>query len=263
MIYLNATIKIKKTGLLIALIFCSGIVRSQSVIIPPSPNAASLVSGTQSQVSQYTGRATVNIPIYTIETGNFSLPISLSYNTGGVRVSGIASWCGLGWSLNAGGLVTRSVVGLPDESPDVGYNAFNIHNDDSIAENSPYTEANLPYSQYAKFALGKADGQPDQYYFSTPNVSGKIINSWSYGYTTQAGQKLSVGYSQKEQTFGSWANEVNYADFCGNFYNDQKPTSIDEWTLSDGYGNTYSFSEKEQMSSHISTVRSGGSAYHP
>lgn len=65
-------------------------------------------------VNNYTGRVEVKIPIYTIKSGNISVPITLSYNTGGVKVNDIPSSVGSNWSLNAGGVVSKIVKGMDD-----------------------------------------------------------------------------------------------------------------------------------------------------
>lgn len=65
-------------------------------------------------VSNYTGRANVDIPIYQISAGSMSVPISLSYNSSGVKVSDMASSVGLSWSLNAGGVISRMIKGMDD-----------------------------------------------------------------------------------------------------------------------------------------------------
>lgn len=57
----------------------------------------------------------ISIPIHTVVEGTISLPVSLNYHAGGVRVAENGSWAGLGWSVNAGGMVSRSVLGRPDE----------------------------------------------------------------------------------------------------------------------------------------------------
>jgi hypothetical protein len=51
----------------------------------------------------------ISIPLYELNEGRISVPISLSYHAGGIRVAEEASWVGLGWSLNAGGVITRTV----------------------------------------------------------------------------------------------------------------------------------------------------------
>ena len=65
-------------------------------------------------VSNYTGRVNLNIPIYEIVSGNMSVPISLSYNSSGVKVADMASSVGLNWSLNAGGMISRMIKGIDD-----------------------------------------------------------------------------------------------------------------------------------------------------
>src|SRR5260221_337196 len=87
-------------------------------VSPPSyasPNAAALGKYGDIPISYHTGTTEVSIPIYTISEGSLSLPVSLSYHSSGVTVPELASWTGLGWSLNAGGMITRMVHGGPDE----------------------------------------------------------------------------------------------------------------------------------------------------
>lgn len=83
-------------------------------VIPPSPTASELGKYGATVIDKYTGTTQVNIPLYNIEAGSLNIPISLSYNSSGIRVEDIASWVGLGWSLNAGGVISVNVMGLPD-----------------------------------------------------------------------------------------------------------------------------------------------------
>ncbi len=81
----------------------------------PSPEAYALMQYEAIPVSKHTGVPSVNIPIYTIQVGNYSLPISLNYHASGIKVAQEASWVGLGWSLSAGGTISRSICGNDDE----------------------------------------------------------------------------------------------------------------------------------------------------
>jgi hypothetical protein len=84
-------------------------------MIPPSPNAAALGEYGKVPVGLFTGTVEQNIPLYTINTGNYSLPLSLSYRSNGTRVSDMGSNVGLGWVLNAGGVITRTLNDKVDE----------------------------------------------------------------------------------------------------------------------------------------------------
>lgn len=81
----------------------------------PTPNAASLGRFGDVPVSYYTGRPDIEIPFYTLKVRDFSLPISMSYDAGGVLVNSLPSWVGQNWTLNAGGVITRLVQGRYDE----------------------------------------------------------------------------------------------------------------------------------------------------
>ncbi len=85
-------------------------------VIPPSPNASSLGKYGDWPVSLYTGVPNISIPIYELKGRSLNIPVSISYHAAGNKVGEIASWVGLGWNLNAGGMISRSIRGLPDES---------------------------------------------------------------------------------------------------------------------------------------------------
>lgn len=78
-------------------------------VFPPSPNASSLMKFTDVPVSPYTGTADVSIPFYTVQAKGLSIPVSIAYHTGGIRVAEDAGVVGLGWALNAGGMISRTV----------------------------------------------------------------------------------------------------------------------------------------------------------
>ena len=83
-------------------------------LLPASPQATELARYGEYPVSYATGVPDINIPIYTVRLGNFTLPVSLSYHASGIKVDEVASTVGLGWSLHAGGAITRQICGAPD-----------------------------------------------------------------------------------------------------------------------------------------------------
>src|SRR5258708_861810 len=90
-------------------------------IIPPSPNAASIAKFGDIPVSPYTGTTDISVPIYTINTKGISIPIGLDYHTGGIRLADEAGWVGLGWALNSGGMISRTI----NDQDDFAGNYFN------------------------------------------------------------------------------------------------------------------------------------------
>jgi len=104
-------------------------------IIPPSPTVANLMQFEEVPVSQYTGQPNISIPLYSKSiSGDLGINIALSYNTQGIKIDNRSGWVGTGWSLEAGGVVSRTVRGLPDEkmkgapNPSKGTGVF--HNND-------------------------------------------------------------------------------------------------------------------------------------
>jgi len=140
-------------------------------IIPPSPNAAGLAQYVDVPVSHYTGLPSINIPLYTVSSDGMQVPVGLSYHARGIPLAQIASSYGMGWSMNAGGIVTRQIRGNADDSG-VGYLKQN-HWDtffglDTASEATRLSVRNLSVNNDFDFT-------PDQFMFNFAGYSGKFI----------------------------------------------------------------------------------------
>ena len=89
--------------------------------VPPSPGAREFVERGDFPVSLYTGVPEISIPLHTIELKDVSIPISISYDGSGIKVAEEASRVGLGWRLDAGGVVTQTVRGRHQDFQDWSY----------------------------------------------------------------------------------------------------------------------------------------------
>lgn len=84
--------------------------------VQKSPNASSIERYGNYDVNLYTGLPNISIPLHTVKSGPIEFPVSLSYHSSGIKYTDQASWVGLGWSLIAGGQITRQIKNLPDET---------------------------------------------------------------------------------------------------------------------------------------------------
>src|ERR1700722_3835468 len=106
----------------ITIVFCHSVFsqspETQAIILqllPNSPDAASFAKYGTFPVNLFSGLPDISIPIYNIKVGELEVPISICYHASGIRVTDWGSWIGLGWNLNAGGMVTRKIMGKPDD----------------------------------------------------------------------------------------------------------------------------------------------------
>jgi YD repeat-containing protein len=156
-------------------LFCSS-VRAQSLadlnspkIVPPTPDAAALGKYAQIPVDKGSGVPGISVPLYEIKTPRFSLPISLSYHASGIKVDETASWVGIGWSLNCGGVVTRSMVGAADDAG-TGFLTLAIPTAQDLFQNF---NNNKTYMQ--SVADGQSDSEPDNFFYNFSGGTGGFV----------------------------------------------------------------------------------------
>lgn len=144
----------------------------------PSPTAASLGKFGDVQVGLHTGAANFQVPLTTAQGRRLSVPVGLSYHASGVRVASIPGWVGAGWSLNAGGVVTRTVRGVPDDDPSAGYL---VTADSTVYDSTSWNilrgaEGGERRHELVRQAYDRdVDLQPDVYTYNVGGQSGQFI----------------------------------------------------------------------------------------
>ncbi len=141
-------------------------------VIPPSPTAAALGKYGEIPVSLYTGVPNISIPLYEINEGDIKLPISLSYHAGGIKVEEIASNVGLGWSLNAGGVITRTVRGLPDDEAGGYFDKIVALKQKKYVDHRMDISEQYQYTHEVSNSI--LDSEPDIFNINFPGISAKF-----------------------------------------------------------------------------------------
>jgi len=169
-------------------------------IVPPPPTEVGLGKYGSIPVSKYTGVPDISIPIYELREGSLTLPITLSYHASGIRVDEMAGWVGLGWSLNAGGIITRTVVGMPDEQPN-GYfeSVLSLPNPNQNLDN--FLNFNPTFNNLYKACTSKIDYEPDVYSFNFMGFSGKMYIDASFQCHITPHSDISISYDSANKKF--------------------------------------------------------------
>lgn len=112
----------------------------------PVPSVSSLSTYTDTPVSLSTGIPNISIPLLALPgNGGSSLSLQLSYNPMNVSGEEAASEVGTGWSLFKGGVISRQVNGVVDET--------------------------FQYPANPSYEKNKFD---DEYYYNLPGITGKF-----------------------------------------------------------------------------------------
>lgn len=220
-----------------------------SEIVPPSPNAASLAKYGNIPVSYHTGLPGISVPVYQWSNKNAGLSFSssLDYHAGGVKVDEISSNVGLGWSLNAGGVITRTMRGLPDESlagflntdtiPNIGTTTYLgefLYGLETISNGYPATKVikagNSNFGLVSNMYSSTHDGEQDIFYYNFNGKSGKFYIGKDGSIVTQLKDNLKI-------TKISNGSELLFA-----------------FQVIDDLGNTYLFDQKETTNSYHTTI---------
>ncbi|WP_139281117.1 hypothetical protein [Reichenbachiella agariperforans] len=141
-----------------------------SNVVPPNPTVSALNKYGDFQVTESSGVPNIAIPLYEIKSTQLSLPISISYNSSGNRVEDKGSWVGLGWSLNAGGVISRTVVGTSDDGVG-GFIPFGSWFQD--IGNFQFKDSD--YNNMSSSASNSFDSEPDIYHYNFNGYSGKFF----------------------------------------------------------------------------------------
>ena len=136
--------------------------------ILPTPTAAALGAYVDMPVGYHTGVPQIGVPIHTLREGPLEVPVSLSYHAGGLQVATPASSTGIGWSLQAGGMVSRALRGLYDDNG----RGWCVMADEVQLINGP--PSNSKERVLSEVVAGSYDAEPDLFTFNFLGYSGKF-----------------------------------------------------------------------------------------
>ena len=163
------------------LVFCGRSLSQWQDPAPQSPEAAALSKALNYPVSYNTGIPNISIPLFSLKTGQLTLPFSLNYHSGGFKVNETEGSVGLGWSLSPMLQITRSVRGGDDlinngNAHEDGY-AYNEYCKGSTGANELYSGASAMDSQLRLYNSWKRDHdqEPDQFNYSLLGKSGSFF----------------------------------------------------------------------------------------
>ena len=241
------------------------------------PQTVSFPNGTKTGINasagnglnHYTGSRRIAIPIWNCELQEFSFPVELVYLTTGIKVDQPASSVGLGWELSAGGAISRTVKGYPDDimlpnNEQVGWLFTDQYLNTRVAQyvqDFPvfFPDRTLEQEGLQTIALDnllgdglssneRVDSEPDVFSFDFCRISGGFVIDGSGKARMIGAENLRVEYTQ---------DDVNQ--------------EIDSIMIVDDYGNKFIFTEKERtFETNTDNLQlpdpdpiAGNYAYHP
>ena len=141
---------------------------------PPSPDPASVVKYADVPFTHSCGMAEYEVPIYTLQGRELSIPIGLRYASGGIKLDEIAGVAGLGWTLQAGGCITRTIMDMPDEFSDTGF-SHEIPSGELLSDLESMNHTTEVRQYLRKVIEHRIDSSLDLYHYSVNGLNGSFV----------------------------------------------------------------------------------------
>ena len=187
--------KVKIRALLLILLVALDV---KSQIVPvnniQTPEIANLGMFGTIPVSHYTGIPDITVPLYDITVGDYVLPLSARYHLASVKPDLQSGILGMGWSLMAGGYITRTVHCVYDE----------LCGDDNIGHgfySNSFKMKNITNQSFAQMTKDKLRGDdffelvPDEFSFSFCGYSGNFYYNENGGWTVVSDDDIKVEFN--------------------------------------------------------------------
>ncbi len=146
-------------------------------VLPSSPQAASASRYFSSDIAYSTGSAQISVPIYTLAGHELSVPIGLRYSSGsGIKLDEVAGVAGLGWTLEAGGCISRTVCDMPDEFSSLDITHF-MPSGSLLSDLEDKVNNTSTFNYLTSVCHHRVDSRLDRYSYSVCGLSGTFVIS--------------------------------------------------------------------------------------
>lgn len=183
----------------------------KKIPVAPSPNASALGKFGEIPVGLSTGIPSISIPFYQYSdpANHISVNVGLGYHASGHKLEDMASNVGLGWAFNAGGVISRTMRGKPDEST-YGYiktqhlpyfftDAYDVGIQPVTAlslNNGIWQQNASSFYTVQAIAENRLDGECDIFNLSIPGHAGKFFFRKDGTIQLLTQENLTISYTQ-------------------------------------------------------------------
>lgn len=187
-------------------------------------------------VNTNTGAVDISLPLFKIGIKNVDWKIGLNYHSGGIKVSELAGPAGLGWNLNAGGMISAKIYQRADvftksiADSSVYCRTLSVSPTyDPMVDNSCAYGSDISIAEYIDGQKANEDTKfqmnfiPDIFYLNAGNLTAKFFLKNDSGYSLPT-KDISIRHIPS-----AYANNNSY------------PGS---WIVIDEIGNRYTFEAK-------------------
>lgn len=166
-------------------------------VMPASPRASSLGEFGRVPVGNFTGTAHIGVPLYELKYRDLTVSISINYHASGIRPDVFPGNAGLGWALQAGGVITRHINGESDMGrhmyTGIGKPDGFIDINKDPREDREWNDMNTTLRDY--FRTGSLSGfsntsayDPDEYTFNINGQAGRFYMNHKDTFIIQSAQ---------------------------------------------------------------------------
>ncbi|MGV0755904.1 DUF5977 domain-containing protein [Empedobacter brevis] len=150
-----------------------------------SPNSSSLGQYNPYEIDLFSGQPNINFNFFTYHKDGYNLDLNLSYNLSSIKPDIPPTWTGVGWNLNVGGVITRTIKGGVDEVLVSNYtpnNKFSYYdNYNKLAAADWNSTSKLVQFMNDNVSIGNGNPgvypSPDEFNFSVNGMTGSFYKN--------------------------------------------------------------------------------------
>ncbi|WP_312313441.1 hypothetical protein, partial [Empedobacter brevis] len=150
-----------------------------------SPNSSSLGQYNPYEIDLFSGQPNINFNFFTYHKDGYNLDLNLSYNLSSIKPDIPPTWTGVGWNLNVGGVITRTIKGGVDEilvSNRIPNNKFSYYdNYNKLASADWNSTSKLIQFMNDNPSIGNGNPgvypSPDEFNFSVNGMTGSFYKN--------------------------------------------------------------------------------------
>ncbi|WP_346321077.1 DUF5977 domain-containing protein [Chitinophaga sp. YIM B06452] len=221
-----------------------------NAVIPPSPRSQEFEKFINYKVSLYNGLPEININFYTIQLDGVNIPIGISYHASGIKYGQISGDVGLGWNLNPGYRISRTVHGRIDEAygmPDMN----NFPNGQTIGSYLSGFTSKYDHDRYlARYFVMSPGGDIPAVAASSNDYLDGQYDMFTIGLPDQGGNFIITDRQNRVTTMldNATLNKINYTVADG---------TINGFNVTDGRGVQYKLGDNDQNNENLQVYING------